>query len=166
MSLDVLTISVLIALVVTVFGFAILCGMAAEEKGRSWMWASMGLFNIFGLIVVLLLDRTIASEVNRSIAIERGREAKVSPYGRRLSPRSRSEISRSLRSSTSGAGAMQGPVGAWLSKAVQPFDSVPSSADLQQEQSGSADPVEGRQRPSSPAEGFLASDTGANAKVS
>ena len=90
------SIAVLIALFAVHLVFIVLCGIAAEEKGRTWWWAIMGLFNIFGLIVVLLLDRTVASEVDRMTAIERAREPRDAPTARRATIASREAPSSRL----------------------------------------------------------------------
>lgn len=152
------SIAVVTAIVLVVVAFCVLCGIAAEEKGRSLWWAVMGLFNIFGLIAVLLLDRTVASEVNRRVAIERTRAGSLSSGGPRPSAGSRGESPRHHRQGTSGASRTQNPVGAWLSERGATSDALPSGYPLKQEPPESTRSSVQQRRSGSPLDSFLNSE--------
>lgn len=149
------SIAVIIAVVLVVVVFCVMCGIVAEEKGRSLWWAVMGLFNIFGLIAVLLLERTVASELNRMIAIERAREGSLSPDKPSQSIGSRGDTPRRYRPSTSGASHAQGPVGAWLTKGDDASDALPSEGALGQELPRPAERGRQSQEATSPVDNFL-----------
>ena len=129
------SIAVLIAIVVVLVAFCVMCGIAAEEKGRSLWWAVMGLFNIFGLIVVLLLDRTVASAAERKMAIERNYSVLRSPGRPGASPRLRGEAPTTSRPSAYGARRSENPVRAWLSKGSGGSDANPVNETTHQERS-------------------------------
>ena len=176
------SIAVLIAIALVVIAFCLICGMIAEQKGRSWWWAVMGVFTVFGLIVVLLLDRSIASEIDRRIAVERAYRGGLSSHHSRQSMRS-SGVSReerrssqSMRSSglsregrrSSGAraGSTGNPVGVWLAKGSGPSKLDTTEGVPGHQSTGASGGDEDLHGQRSPVDSFLTSGSGSGSQES
>ena len=137
------SIGVLIAIALLVITFCVMCWVAAEQKGRSELWAVMGVFGIFGLIVVLLLDRSVSSEVSRRIEVDRmyqRYQGRSSPSEARSSAELRARGTRTYPSGATGARGAESPVTAWLSKERGASDSDMAKSPTQQRRRPAADP--------------------------
>ena len=157
------SIAVLIAIALVVIAFCLTCGIVAEQKGRSWWWAVLGIFTILGLIVVLLLDRSIAFEVNRRIAIDRMYQRRSSPSEASPMPELRDRSTSRHQSGIVGARGAENPVGAWLLREDGESVVDPASGATQQRRTETSHRVREAQGDESPVAAFLSTRPGREA---
>lgn len=169
MLLSVWMIALLIPSALLVIGFCVMCGIAAKQKGRSGWWAVMGLFAILGLIVVLLLDRSVGSEVSRRIEVDRmyqRYQRRSSPSEARSSAELRDRDTRTYPSGATGARGAESPVRAWLSKERGASDSDMARSPTQQRWTERSRRGREVQDEESPVAAFLSGRSGTDAEDS